>query len=169
MPGALCPPLNPPLFNSVCLGLSPGHIDSPYLVIMSWITIPMRDEYYATKAMKRSYFSLFWQQGSNKQTHLDLDNWRFLQTKANLWRRPIVALTLRNMEGDQVLLRYYVFVIGIFTTLPSISRGKTLNCVQAVYIFSSLAPLENINVFRYIPKATIFSFCLLNSFQPRFH
>ena len=45
-------------------------------------------------------------------------------------------LTLRNMEGYQVLLRYYVFVIGIFTTLPSVSRGNTLNWVQAVYIFS---------------------------------
>ena len=151
MRGALRPPLNPPLFNSVCLGLFSGHIDSPYLVIMSWITIP-RNEYHATNAMKRSYFSLFWQQGSNKQAHLDLDNWSFLQTKANLWRRPIVALrcdlfTLRNMEGDQVLLRYYVFVTGIFTTLPSISRGNTLTCVQAVYIFSSLAPLENINFF----------------------
>ena len=147
MRGALCPPLNPPLFNSVCLGLFPGHIDSPYLVIMSWITVP-RDEYYATKAMKRSYFSLFWQQGSNKQTHLDLDNWSFLQTKAN--RGTALRLTLRNMEGYQVLLRYYVFVIGIFTTLPSVSRGNTLTCVQAVHIFSSLDPLENINFFRYI-------------------
>ena len=73
MRGALCLPLNPPLFNSVCLGLFPGHIDSPYLVIMSWITIP-RDEYYTTNAMKRSYFSLFWQQGSNKQADLDLDS-----------------------------------------------------------------------------------------------
>ena len=152
-------------------GAFPGHIDCPYLVIMSWITTP-RDEYYTTNAMKRSYFSLFWQQGTNKQTHLDLDNWSFLQTKANLWRRPnrgnALRLTLRNMEGYQVVLRYYVFVIGIFTTLPSVSRGNTLTCVQAVYIFSSLAPLENF-FFRYILKATIFSFCLLNSFHPRFH
>ena len=34
-----------PIFNSVYLGTVPGHIDSPYLIIMSWITIP-RDEYY---------------------------------------------------------------------------------------------------------------------------
>ena len=33
------------VFNSVCLGLVPGQIDSPYLIIMPWITIP-RDEYY---------------------------------------------------------------------------------------------------------------------------
>ena len=33
-----------PIFNSVCLGLAPGQIDSPYLFIMSWITIP-REEY----------------------------------------------------------------------------------------------------------------------------
>ena len=33
------------VFNSVCLGPVPGEIDSPYLIIMSWITIP-RDEYY---------------------------------------------------------------------------------------------------------------------------
>ena len=69
------------------------------------------------------------------------------------------------MEGNQVLLRYYVFVTGIFTTLPSISRGNTLTCVQAVYIFSSLAPLENINFFRYIPKATIFSFVFWTAFS----
>ena len=31
--------------DSVCLGLVPGQIDSPYLFIMPWITIP-RDEYY---------------------------------------------------------------------------------------------------------------------------
>ena len=62
--------------------------------------------------------------------------------KANRGTALRLTLTLRNMEGDQVLLRYYVFVIGIFTTLPSISRGNTLTCVQAVYIFSSLAPLE---------------------------
>ena len=86
--------------------------------------------------------------------------------KAN--RGTALRLTLRNMEGYQVILRYYVFVIGIFTTLPSVSRGNTLTCVQAVYIFSSLAPLENF-FFRYILKATIFSFCLLNSFHPRFH
>ena len=35
-----------PIFNSVCLGLVPGQIDFPYLIIMSSITIP-RDEYYA--------------------------------------------------------------------------------------------------------------------------
>ena len=34
-----------PIFNSVYLGLVPVHIDSPYLTIMSWITIP-REEYY---------------------------------------------------------------------------------------------------------------------------
>ena len=34
-----------PIFNSVCLGLVPVQIDSPYLIIMSWITIS-RDEYY---------------------------------------------------------------------------------------------------------------------------
>ena len=33
------------VFNSVCLGLVPGQMDSPYLIIMPWITIP-RDEYY---------------------------------------------------------------------------------------------------------------------------
>ena len=33
------------IFNSVCLELVPGQIDSPYLIIMSLITIP-RDEYY---------------------------------------------------------------------------------------------------------------------------
>ena len=32
------------VFKSVCLGLVPGHIDSPYLIIMSWITI-LRDKY----------------------------------------------------------------------------------------------------------------------------
>ena len=31
--------------DSVCLGLVPGQIDFPYLIIMPWITIP-RDEYY---------------------------------------------------------------------------------------------------------------------------
>ena len=31
--------------DSVCLGLVPGQIDSPYLIIIPWITIP-RDEYY---------------------------------------------------------------------------------------------------------------------------
>ena len=36
----------PSPFNSVCLALVPRQIDSPYLIIMSWITIP-RDEYYA--------------------------------------------------------------------------------------------------------------------------
>ena len=35
-----------PIFNSVYLGLVLVHIDSPYLTIMSWITIP-RDEYYS--------------------------------------------------------------------------------------------------------------------------
>ena len=69
------------------------------------------------------------------------------------------------MEGYQVLLRYYIFVIGIFTTLPSVSRGNTLTWVQAVYIFSSLAALENINFFRYIPKATIFSFVFWTAFS----
>ena len=38
-----------PIFNSVCLGLVPGQIDSPYLIIMSWITIP-RDEYYTMQS-----------------------------------------------------------------------------------------------------------------------
>ena len=33
------------VFHSVCLGLVPGQIDSPYLIKMSWITI-LRDEYY---------------------------------------------------------------------------------------------------------------------------
>ena len=65
-------------------------------------------------------------------------------------------LTLRNMEGYQVLLRYYVFVIGIFTTFPSVSRGNTLTSVQAVYIFSSLAPLENINFFGTFLKLPFF-------------
>ena len=36
----------PSIFNSVCLGLVPDQIDSPYLIIISWITIPW-DEYYA--------------------------------------------------------------------------------------------------------------------------
>ena len=76
-----------------------------------------------------------------------------------------LRLTLRNMQGYQVLLRYHVFVIGIFTTLPSVSRGNTLTWVQAVYIFSSLAPLENINFFRYIPKATIVSFVFWTAFS----
>ena len=35
------------VFNSVCLGLVPGQIDSPYLITKSWITIPT-DEYYTT-------------------------------------------------------------------------------------------------------------------------
>ena len=35
------------VFNSVCLGLVPGQIDSPYRIIKSWITIPT-DEYYTT-------------------------------------------------------------------------------------------------------------------------
>ena len=34
-----------PVFDSVCLGLVPGQIDSQYLITMSRITIP-RDEYY---------------------------------------------------------------------------------------------------------------------------
>ena len=33
------------VINSACLGLAPVEIDSSYLLIMSWITIP-RDEYY---------------------------------------------------------------------------------------------------------------------------
>ena len=36
-----------PIFNSVCLGLVPVQIDSPYLVIMSLITIP-RNDYYTS-------------------------------------------------------------------------------------------------------------------------
>ena len=85
--------------------------------------------------------------------------------KANRGTALRLTLTLRNMEGDQVLLRHYVFVIGIFTTLPSISRGNTLTCVQAVYIFSSLAPLENFFFFGTFLKLPFFPFVFWTAFS----
>ena len=46
----------PSIFNSVCLGLVPGQIDSPYLIRKSLITIP-RDEYYTSRQSKLSTVS----------------------------------------------------------------------------------------------------------------
>ena len=44
----------PSIFNSVCLGLVQGQIDSPYLTMMSWITIP-KDEYYTSQRKRTTY------------------------------------------------------------------------------------------------------------------
>ena len=44
----------PSIFNSVCLGLVQGQTDSPYLTMMSWITIP-RDEYYTSQRKRTTY------------------------------------------------------------------------------------------------------------------
>ena len=38
------------VFNSVCLGLVPGQIDSPCLIIMSWITIPRDENHLVTSS-----------------------------------------------------------------------------------------------------------------------
>ena len=54
-----------PTFNSVCLGLVPGQIDSPYLIILSWITIP-RDEYYTIHSVRKIHVEI------HKGIHKDL-------------------------------------------------------------------------------------------------
>ncbi|KAM7426061.1 hypothetical protein ABFA07_022597 [Porites harrisoni] len=51
------------------------------------------------------------------------------------------------MEGDQVPLRYYVFVIGIFTTLPSISRAFSQGSINNfVYVNFMISEFSYLNI-----------------------
>ncbi|KAM7428098.1 hypothetical protein ABFA07_020888 [Porites harrisoni] len=51
------------------------------------------------------------------------------------------------MEGCQVLLRYYIFVIGMFTTLPSVSRAFSQGSINNfVYVNFMISEFSYLNI-----------------------
>ena len=119
------------VFNSVCLGLVPGQMDSPYLIIMPWITIP-RDEYYTIPGNQlfvppRKYvhslilqlvicLTAKWEQSPEKKVTLPAElNWVFT------WEKRCSSLP------SQELTTVLVHVL-IVLSIPSLPGWASQSC-----------------------------------------
>ena len=119
-----------PTFNLVCLGLVPGQIDSPYLIIMSWITIP-RDEYHIIHSVCKIHLEIHKDltlQRSQSAVHtigtLRSDNGdvheNFLSLVAQLLKRREFVLELKRGVRARVQTEIIEFM-----ALPFPSSKKT--------------------------------------------